>query len=231
MNAVTRHAHDLHRLSEADLIALARSGAAAAFREIMQRNNQRLFRVARSVLKNDTEAEDVLQETYLKAFRHLGDFRGEARLSTWLTRVALNEALGRKRKERPTVELETGERSATKPGAEVIPLFAGTNDTPEQDAARHEIRRVLEGAIDRLPEDFRTVFVMRVVEDMSIEETAGALELNPATVKTRLHRARALLKAEVESAFGAVLTDAFPFLGRRCARVTEAVLERLGLPP
>jgi RNA polymerase sigma-70 factor (ECF subfamily) len=222
---------DLSAATELELLARARNGNAAAFREIMQRNSRRLYRVVRSVLGDEAEAEDVVQDTYLKAFTHLAGFRGDARFSTWLTRVALNEALGRRRKERQTVDLEILDEPVGPGGAEIIPLFASEPaSSPEQDAARHDIRRILEHAIDQLPEDFRIVFVMRAIEDMSVEETASALGLKPETIKSRLHRARRLLRNALEARLGAGLTHAFPFAGHRCLRIAEAVLERLARP-
>ena len=221
-------ASDLSGETERDLLAMARAGEPSAFREIMQRNSRRLYRVVRSVVRNEAEAEDAVQETYLKAFTHLSEFRGDAQLSTWLTRVALNEALGRRRKERHMVEPEFTEGEA---GDNVVPLFANeVASTPEQDVARHDIRRVLEGAIDALPGEFRTVFVMRLVEEMSVEETASSLGLNPETVRTRLFRARGLLRRSLEAQLGAGLTHTFPFAGQRCLRIAQAVLDRLQGP-
>lgn len=218
-------AHDiLAGLADFELVDHARHGDETAFRTIMERHNQRLYRIARAVLKNDSEAEDVVQEAYLRAFAALRDFRGDASLATWLTRIALNEALGRKRRQRPTVELETVKES----NAEII-RFPGMNaeHDPERAAARQEIRKLLETAMDALPESFRLVFVMRDVEEMSIEETASFLGIRPETVKTRLHRARRLLRECLEGQLASTLKDSFPFAGRRCARITEAVLRRM----
>jgi RNA polymerase sigma-70 factor (ECF subfamily) len=217
----------IESLADAALAGLAADGDAAAFRLIMERNNSRLYRVARSVLRNEGEAEDVVQEAYVRAYGKLGMFRGESSLSTWLTRIVLNEALQRLRRRRPTTDLEAISETPT---AEVIwfPGAPGEAD-PERVASRKEIAALLERAIDELPEAFRVVFVMRAVEDMSGEETASALRIPEATVKTRLHRARRLLRERIHAELGGVLTDAFPFAGRRCARTTEAVLARLGL--
>jgi RNA polymerase sigma-70 factor (ECF subfamily) len=211
-------------LDDVELVETARKGDEIAFRTIMQRHNQRLYRVARAVLKNDSEAEDVVQEAYLRAFAALRDFRGDASLATWLTRITLNEALGRKRRQRPTVELETVQES----NAEII-RFPGMNadHDPERAAARQEIRKLLETAMDALPESFRLVFVMRDVEEMSIEETASFLGIRPETVKTRLHRARRLLRECLEGQLASTLKDSFPFAGRRCARITDTVLARM----
>jgi RNA polymerase sigma-70 factor (ECF subfamily) len=218
---------DPSALSDPELVALALKGDELAFRVIMERHNRRLYRVARVVLRNETEAEDVVQEAYLRAFTALPDFRGESSLATWLTRIALNEALGRKRKRRRTVEIEAvialEERSA-----EIIefPTMRAEPD-PERGVAQREIRQLLETAVDALPEAFRVVFVMRDIEELSIEETARFLDIRPETVKTRLHRARRLLRKSLDEHLASTLKESFPFAGARCARITEAVLERL----
>jgi RNA polymerase sigma-70 factor (ECF subfamily) len=227
-------------LTDAELVALARQGAAAAFREIMRRNNRRLFRAARGVLRDDLEAEDVVQETYVRAFQGLAGFRGEAGLSTWLTRIAYNVALGRIRRRRTAVGLSDLDVAAQEGGGAQILMFPTGNDAsgsdPEGAAARRELRLLLEGAVDALPGRFRVVLVARDVDGMSVEETAGMLGLRPETVRTRLHRARRLLRAALEERVGDALRGAFPFDGARCLRLTESVMARLGgtgamLPP
>jgi RNA polymerase sigma-70 factor, ECF subfamily len=218
-------------LGDGELVILARRGEAAAFCEIMRRNNRHLFRAARSVLRDDAEAEDVVQEAYLRAFRGLAGFRGDASLSTWLTRIALNEALGRLRRRRDAVGLEAIEAAQEGGGARILmfPTAQASGGDPEGTAARREIRRLLEEAIDELPEAFRPVLVARDVDGMSVEETAQVLGVRPETVRTRLHRARRLLRAALDQRLGDALREAFPFDGARCARMTEAVLARLGL--
>ena len=213
-------AHD-----DAALASRAAQGDALAFRAIMERHNRRLYRVARALLRDDSEAEDVVQEAYLHAFAALPRFRGESSLATWLTRITVNEALGRRRRQRPTVELEAVDQAA---GARVIP-FPGAGADPERSAAQAQIRTLLESSIDALPELFRLVFVMRDVEELSIEETAALLHIRPATVKTRLHRARRLLRESLDGRLASALKDTFPFAGARCARITEAVLQRMAL--
>ena len=218
------HALDHQRLPEARLVELARAGDRDAFRAIMTRCNQRLFRGARAVVRDEAEAEDVLQEAYVRAFAAIAGFRGEAGIATWLTRIVLNEAHGRLRKRRPVVdldELETG-------GAEVL-AFPGLvrREDPEADAARAQIRRLLERAVDDLPEPFRLVFILREVEELSVEETARHLGLKVETVKTRLHRARLRLRQALDAQLADVMVGAYPFLGARCARITEAVLARM----
>ncbi|MBF9234573.1 RNA polymerase sigma factor [Microvirga alba] len=221
----------LDDLSDMALVERARGRDGAAFGLIMQRYNRRLYRVARSVLRDDTEAEDVVQETYLRAFTHLGGFRGDATLSTWLTRIALNEALGRLRHQRPAVELKHLDTINEQGEARVIVLPTGRHHSdPEVAAARSEIRRLLERAVDQLPDPFRVVFVLRDIEEMSIEETASQLGLKPETVKTRLHRARHILRRALNETLSSALVDVFPFAGARCGRITRAVLERLGIP-
>jgi RNA polymerase sigma-70 factor (ECF subfamily) len=214
---------------EPALVERAKSGDQSAFRAIMDQHNRRLYRVARAVMKDDTEAEDVVQETYLRAFSNLAKFRGESSLATWLTRIALNEAMGRKRKQRITVTLESVETAQEDTSAQIIQFPAMSTETdPERSAAQREIRILLERAMDALPEAFRLVFVMRDVEEMSIEETATYLGIRPETVKTRLHRARRLLRQSLDGQLASTLKGAFPFAGARCARITEAVLSRLG---
>lgn len=213
-------------LTDEDLVNLARARDEAAVRAITTRYNRRLFRIARSILRNDAEAEDVVQETYVRAFTGLDMFRGDAAFGTWITRIAMNEALGRLRRLRPTVEWET--YGANRNQAEIIhfPASAVSND-PEKTMAQSEVRAVLEQAIDELPDAFRAVFVARVVEGMSVEETADLFGLQPATVKTRLHRARLLLREELDKQLGPALTSSFPFDGQRCDRMTESVVRRI----
>jgi RNA polymerase sigma-70 factor, ECF subfamily len=213
-------------LNDEDLVRLARARDEAAVRAITRRYNRRLFRIARSILRNDAEAEDVVQETYVRAFTGLDMFRGDAAFGTWITRIAMNEALGRLRRRRPTVDWET--YGANRNQAEIIhfPASAASSD-PEKTMAQSEVRAVLERAIDELPDAFRAVFVARVVEGMSVEETSDLFGLQTETVKTRLHRARVLLRAELDKQLGPALTSSFPFGGRRCERMTETVVHRI----
>ena len=213
--------------TDAELVARALARDELAVRAIIKTHNRRLYRLARGILRNDGEAEDVVQETYVRAFTHLADFRGDSSLSTWLSRIAMNEALGRLRRERPGVELSSLPQGALEAQIIQFPLMSAADD-PEKSMAQREIQHVVEGAIDELPEPFRIVFITRVVEGMNVEETAEILDLKPETVKTRLHRARGMLRDNVEKKIGPVVMDAFPFAGRRCDRLTEAVLKRLG---
>jgi RNA polymerase sigma-70 factor (ECF subfamily) len=222
----TRSQAELDALDDAALVELARAREEGAIRTLTKRYNRRLFRTARSILRDDVEAEDVVQESWMRALTALEGFRGEAAFSTWLTRIAINEALGRRRRVRPTVDWEIYGGNASE--AEIIqfPVSAMTGD-PEKNMARSEIREVLEQSIDELPDGFRAVFVARVVEGMSVEETAELYALKPETVKTRLHRARALLRDALDRQLGPALTEAFPFDGARCERMTNALVRRL----
>jgi RNA polymerase sigma-70 factor (ECF subfamily) len=212
---------------DADLVRRALARDDGAFRTIMQRNNQRLYRIARGILRSSVEAEDAVQEAYVCAFNHLASYRGESSLSTWLSRITMNEALGRLRRRRTIVDLAVLEDSRTQ--AEIIPFPLSTaDDDPERTMAQRQILQLVEQATDNLPESYRLVFVARVIEGMSVEETAELLDLRPETVKTRLHRARQLVRDQLDKQIGPVLMDAFPFAGRRCERMTEAVMKRLG---
>ena len=218
------------KMDDNGLVELARSGDAAVFRTIMQRHNRRLYRVARGILGDDADAEDVVQEAYVKAFENLARFRGDSSLATWLTRIAINEALGRKRKRRPIMDLSKLDMLDEQGEVRVL-IFPGVrvDSNPEADANRAEIRRLLECAVDGLPEAFRIVFVMREIEQMNVEETASQLEIPPETVKTRLHRARRLLREALQGKLGLALQDTYAFDGERCERMTQTVLRRMGM--
>ena len=168
----------------------------------------------------------MVQETYVRAFTHLEDFRGDSSVATWLARIAMNEALGRLRRRRPGVEWSSLPEGVLE--AQIIQFPLASADDPEKSVAQREIQRVVEQAIDELPEAFRLVFITRVIEGMNVEETAEILGLKAETVKTRLHRARNLLRDNVEKKIGPVVMAAFPFAGKRCERLTETVLRRLG---
>ena len=219
----------LELLDDLDLATLAGRGHPGAFRLIVTRHNRQLFRLARGLLLDDAEAEDVVQETYTRAAASLASFRGEARLSTWLSRIALNEALGRLRRRRTVVGVEAID-AAQPPGAQVV-LFPGVTSIadPETAAGVAQVRRMLEAAVDALPEKFRLVLVMRDIEGLSTADTAESLDLLPETVKTRLFRARQLLRKSMDKTLATTLIGSFPFDGERCGRFTERVLSRLGL--
>jgi RNA polymerase sigma-70 factor, ECF subfamily len=213
--------------SDADLVRLLVGKSEQAARVLMQRYNRRLYRVARGVMRDDAEAEDVLQEAYLRAFASLTDFRGEASLSTWLTRIVLNEAYQRLRR-RTDVPTDNIEMDVEKRGAEVIPFPQPTID-PERAMAQQQLCRLVEQAIDELPFEFRIILIARVIEGLSVEETADAFDLKQETVKTRLHRARRLLRDALADHIGPRFGDLFPFAGKRCERMTAAVLARLDM--
>ncbi len=214
--------------NERALLAAARRGEEAAIRGLIQANNRRLFRLTRAVLRDDAEAEDVVQETYVRAFTHLHGFEGKSAFATWLTRIALNEALGRLRRRRITVDIDLLEQSNQAGGAEVI-AFPGAQPpaSPETEAGRMEIKALLEELVDALPPDFRVVFVLRAVEELSTEETAAYLSIKPETVKTRLFRARKLIRAGIEERLSPAFGEIFPFDGARCVNMAERVVARL----
>lgn len=213
--------------AEQDLIARAVGRDEAAIRTIVRQNNRRLFRVARAILKDDWEAEDAVQEAYVRAFSRLHEFEGRSALSTWLTRIVVNEALGRLRKRRPTADFAEVEHGGADNGQLVpFPLAAPQLD-PERAMAQSQLNNVLEKAIDALPDVYRVVLVARVIEEMSVEETAELFDLKPETVKTRLHRARALLRRELEENVGPMLADTYHFGGARCERMVDRVIARL----
>lgn len=224
-------AEGLATLAPSALVNLARAGDQAAVRYIVQMHNRRLYRAARAILQDDLEAEDVVQEAYVRAFSALDSFRGESGLGTWLTRIAVNEALGRRRRQREQVTLEVLDDPQERDRAQVITFPQINPDIdPEKTTARHEIRRLLERAIDDLPETFRIVLVLRDVEELTVEETAKQLKLRPQTVRSRLHRARMQLRKSLDSEISSTLTDVFPFAGARCVRIVETVLSRLSGP-
>lgn len=217
-----------HGVSDERLVELVIKGERSAFRQIMQRHNRRLYRTARGILGEDAEAEDVVQESYLRAFQHLAGFRQESAFATWLTRIVINEALGRKRQRKIKVDLNNLDKFENQTESQVImfPGYSG-NRSPEIEAGRAEMRRLLERAVDDLPTAFRVVFVLRELEHMSVEETATQLQLRPETVKTRLHRARRLLRTALAEKLGSTFQDAYSFDGWRCERLTDAVLRQL----
>ncbi len=205
------------------LVAAAAAHDEAAIRTIVRQHNQRLYRLARSILKHDADAEDAVQQAYVKAFAGIGGFRGEARLSTWLSRIVINVALDSARRRKPTNELTDADVDGTsaEAGNGSRPL------DPERSLAQREIGALMHRAIDALPDAFRTVLVARVVEGLSMEETAALLSIRPETVKTRLHRARAMVKQSLEQELGPALTGVFPFEGWRCERMADNVIAAL----
>jgi RNA polymerase sigma-70 factor, ECF subfamily len=209
-------------MADAEIARRVAAGDQDAFRLLMRRHNQTLYRAARAILRDDAEAEDAVQEAYLRAYGAIGGFRDEAKLCTWLVRIVVNEALGRARKRSRGAEVirldgEPEEASMTQP----------TPEQPERGALRAETRRLLEGKIDALPESFRAVFVLRALEEMSVEETAAALDIPEATVRTRFFRARGLLREALAREIDSAFDEAFSFAGERCDRIVAGVFARL----
>jgi RNA polymerase sigma-70 factor (ECF subfamily) len=219
---------DYGSLSEPELARRIAAGDPNAFELLMRRHNQMLYRTARSILKDDAEAEDAVQEAYLLAYRAIGGFRGDAKLSTWLVRIVANEAIARFRRRRRSAEVIRldGDSGATERDPE-----DGMNESrpeqPEQSARRAETRRLLEARIDELPDAFRAVFVLRAVEELSVEETAAALGIPEATVRTRFFRAKSLLREALSRDIDLAHGDAFSFAGARCDRIVASVIARL----
>lgn len=216
-------------MPDAEIARRVASGDQDSFRLLMRRHNQALYRTARSILKDDAEAEDAVQEAYLRAYRAMGGFRDEAKLSTWLVRIVINEALARLRKRSRGAEVIRLDNDA-QPDTEAAEqnVNQAMPEQPEAGAVRAETRRLLEHRIDALPEAFRTVFVLRALEEMSVEETAVALELPQATVRTRFFRARGLLREALAREIDGAFDEAFSFAGARCDRIVAGVLARLG---
>jgi len=208
--------------TDEDVIARVRAGEKELYEIIMRRYNQRLYRIARAILREDDEAEDVVQDAYVRAYQHLDQFLGRARFSTWLTKIAVHEALARVQKRGRTQELE-----AMIADEKETALTAPT-PSPEHQASETEMGRLLEQAILCLPHHYRVVLMMRDIEEMSTAETATALDLSEDNVKIRLHRARLLLREELVARAGASRGSVFPFLGTRCDRIVRAVLTRIG---
>ena len=222
---------NLSALPDWDLAERMRGGDQRAFELVMRRHNRLLYRTARAILRDDAEAEDCVQEAYLQGFRSIAAFRGESKLSTWLTRIVVNQALGtmRKRKKQDSdisldnvLDLDGHVRGAS--------ASVGEPEQPEASALREEMRRILERNIDQLPSAFRTVFMLRALEEMSAQETAECLGIPEATVRTRFFRARSLLRESLEKDVDVALEGAFAFDGARCDRIVQAVLDRLQSP-
>ncbi len=207
--------------TDEEIAARVLAGETGLYEIIMRRYNQRLYRVARAILRNDTEAEDVMQDTYVRAYEHLGQFAARSRFAAWLTKIAVHEALSRLRDRNRLQELEAMGPEET----EEILVSACKN--PEQQASNAEMVHLLEDAILSLPEGFRTVVMMRDIEEMSTTETAIALDLTEDNVKVRLHRGRALLRKELYARAEGSRTHAFSFMGARCDRVVRNVLRRI----
>jgi RNA polymerase sigma-70 factor, ECF subfamily len=227
MPPMTALSKPLQALDDAALVARVQRADTAAFAALMRRYNRRLYRTARAILKDDAAAEDAVQEAYVAAFHHLGEFRGDAQLSTWLTRIVVNQALqALRRTRREQVVVLFDEPPAERDDGDDLPHSLAPG-TPEKTMLRAEMRRLIERKIDELPDGYRTVFVMREVEDLTVEETAAALGIPEATVRSRLFRAKARLREALAAELDLATQDVFGFDGERCDRIVAAVLARI----
>ena len=215
--------------SDAELVGLATAGNDLAFAQIMRRHNRLLFRAARSILKNDDDTQDALQEAYLRAWRALATFRADARLSTWLVRIVINEALGRLRRDgaRPAAVVPLNASVDADGETMEMQMHANPDEQPEPSVMRAQIRQQIEARVDTLPDAFRTVFMLRGVEEMSVEEVALVLDIPEATVRTRFFRARSILREGLSRDIDMAIGDAFSFAGLRCDRIVAGVLAKI----
>jgi RNA polymerase sigma-70 factor (ECF subfamily) len=214
-------------LSDPELAQRITAGDQGAFELLVRRHNQVLYRTARSILKDDAEAEDAVQQGYLLAYRAMGRFRGDAKLSTWLVRIVANEAIARFRKRGRSAEVIQLDGDSTAERDPEDNMSESKSERPEHAALRAQTRRLLEARIDELPDAFRTVFVLRAVEEFSVEETSAALDIPEATVRTRFFRAKSLLREALSREIDLAHGDAFAFAGARCDRIVANVMARL----
>jgi RNA polymerase sigma-70 factor (ECF subfamily) len=230
---MTALSQPLEGLDDPGLVQQVQRGNTAAFAVLMRRYNRRLYRTARAILKDDAAAEDALQEGYVAAYRHLGEFRGDAQLSTWLTRIVVNQALQALRKTRREQVVVLFDERADERADEQQQAAAADSSLagPEKAMLRTEMRRLIERKIDDLPEGYRTVFMLREIEDMTVEETATALGIPAATVRSRLFRAKARLRESLAQELDMATQDVFGFDGKRCDRIVRTVLARLDGAP
>lgn len=208
-------------MSDEEVIGRVKAGETAFFEVLMRRYNQRVYRVARAVIKDEAEAEDIMQQAYVNAYTHLGQFEERSQFSTWLTRIAIHEALARRRRTRPTEPLATDGES------DPMETLTAQGPDPERQAYAGELRRMLEATVDALPETYRLVFMLRDVEGLSTAETAEGLEIGEEAVKTRLHRARAMVRRSLYERAGAEGPQAFHFHLSRCDRVVAGVFSKI----
>jgi len=213
------------RLSDQEVVRRVLEGETALFELIMRRYNQRLYRVARAILRDDAEAEDVMQEAYVRAYEHLGQFAGRSQFATWLTRIAIHEALARLQRRKRTDQLGANLRGEIGIDGEVDVAASALN--PEEQLSVSELGRALENAILSIPEQYRLVLMLRDVEQLSTTETAATLELSEENVKVRLHRARAMVRKSLFAQAGTEAPRAFGFMGERCDRVVAQVMAKI----
>jgi RNA polymerase sigma-70 factor, ECF subfamily len=209
-------------MTDEEVVNRVRAGETALYEVIMRRYNQRLYRIARAILHNDAEAEDVMQDAYVRAYTHLGQFAARSPFSSWLTRIAVNEALARRRSSKQHQEVD-----ATEFDGEISMQDSYKSPDPEQNASSAQLRDFLEQAVLDLPEQYRTVIMLRDIEELSTAETADALDLTVENVKIRLHRGHGMIRSWLFERIGAKAKEAFPFMGIRCDRVVEAVFCRI----
>ncbi len=215
---------DYADIPDDEIVARVRAGNTALFEVLMRRYNQRLFRVARSILRDDGEAQDVMQDAYVRAYAHLGQFEGRAKFSTWLTKIAVHEALARLRRRGRHLDLAAAD-GETEEGPS---MFTSIPRNPEDDASIRQLSAVLERAIDTLDDKQRIVFMMRDIQELSTAETAACLGITEESVKVRLHRARAGLRQQIDTQMETATRDAHLFLGARCDAMVSRVLVELG---
>jgi RNA polymerase sigma-70 factor, ECF subfamily len=213
----------LREMRDEEIVQRVLAGETALFEIIMRRYNQRLYRVARAILGNDSEAEDVMQDAYVRAYEHLHQFAGKAAFSTWLTRIAIHEALARKRRRARMQELDALQEVK----GDSMPILKSSRPSPEEQTARNQLRELLEDAVMELPESYRTVVMLREVEEMDVADTAITLGVSEAVVKTRLHRAHHMLRRALTSQARGRFADLYSFQATRCDRVVKVVFERI----
>jgi RNA polymerase sigma-70 factor (ECF subfamily) len=219
-------ASEWQTLTDEEAVRRVRGGETSVYEALMRRHNQRLFRIARSVVRDDAEAEDVLQDAWVRAYEHLDQFAGRATFATWVTKIAFYEALSRARKAKRVISIDAQNGDPMK---DVDYADLKTPD-PERQAIGGELRQAVESAVDELPDTYRSVFVLREIEQLSTAETAECLNLSLEAVKTRLHRSRALLRRDLASRMGPAITATYAFLGDRCDRVVARVMGRVARP-
>jgi RNA polymerase sigma-70 factor, ECF subfamily len=218
-------------LTDVDIVRRVQAGDSALFEVLMRRHNQRVYRVARAVVKDEADVEDVMQQAYINAFTHLRQFEERSQFSTWLTRIVLHEAFNRRRQAQRSESRGAAESHMDEDGGDVMDGFESPAADPERQAYAQELTRMLEAAVDTLPETYRTVFMLRDIEGLSTHETGEGLGIGAEAVKTRLHRARAMLRRAVTAQIGEVAPGTFQFHAPRCDRVVAAVLARISLEP
>ncbi len=219
MSAQSMVAPAMESNTDEDIVARVVAGDIASFEVLMRRHNQRLYRIGRAILRNDADAEDLMQESYIRAYQNLSKFEGRAKFSTWLSRIAVNEALARKRSLARREEIEP----MVDPQSDRAKNFPERSASPEQQVSAKEMRGLLEDAIDSLPDQYRTVIMLRDIQEMETAETAETLDITEQNVKTRLHRARALLRKRLYMRAGEQKAEAYPFHAVRCDRVVNNV--------